>query len=114
MMHAVVERAHALMRTGDYEICACACHAVTAAATTPLPPAPLPSWWYECRSVHGDACRAVAMRERSRATSSRERSRAGSRAVSRAWSQAARSSSSVEDSVQWFELKYNVSSSSNI
>ena len=34
MMHAVVERAHALMRTRDYEICACACHAVTAAATT--------------------------------------------------------------------------------
>ncbi len=34
MMHAVVERAHALMRTGDYEICECACHAVTAAATT--------------------------------------------------------------------------------
>ena len=69
--------------------------------------APLPSWWYECRGVHGDAaCRAEAMCERSRATSSRERSRAGSRAVSRAWSQAARSTSRTVFSGSSL-LKYN-------
>ena len=76
MMHAVVERAHALMRTGDYEICACACHAVTAAVTTAATgTAAIMVVGYECRSVHDDACRLPlelwAMHERSRAVSTR-------------------------------------------
>ena len=109
MTHAVVlVRAHV---DEDYEVCMGMplvlwwLHAVTATVTTAGTgtAAVMVVRVSEC-PVHGDACQAVAMREWSQATSSRERSRAGSRAVSQAWSQTARSRTVFNGSSL---LKYN-------